>query len=455
MSVLILILAVLIGLGGLLMVLVRPIAGLFLILMINPFDQLINSVIDMPAAVTLGRALGILVFIGWLSRFLVLRKSNAASLKGFNVIPLLMIFSMTISTLSSPYPGLSFDGSLKISILIMMLLFIQDFIKNEKQLRMMIAVIAFTGGVGSLVGLIQFLGYKGYIGLIGTVSNFAGEGVRFAGFDANPNGYGIQLMSGIPLLVFLTIESRSRSLRYVSAFFLITSVASLYLTMSRTHFFGLLIFVGLVVFAKVKNRQITSKQVWSIVGMILLSTFIFLKMPGFVGERLVRSTFSGADTSEQARGEIILKGLQILEDNPLFGAGFYSSSEIDINRFSNIRGYNGHDMVSLYVAGTGLVGATLFVLLCLLSYRYLNDALKYYEGTPDKYLFNFTIILRAAFLALLATSLANPIVFQRIFWVYVALSAVLYRWSVLERNAVRKKEVLPGNAWRRRAYLQR
>lgn len=438
----ILILSLLIACVGLLTILLRPMFALLLILMINPFDQLINSLIDMPGGFTVGRLLGILVFIGWILKFFLSRKSNVASLKGFNLVPLLMIFSMLVSTLLSSYPTLSFDASLKISLLIIMTIFIQDFVNSKQQLNILISVIALSAGIASLVGIIQFFGYKGYIELIGTVSNFAGEGVRFAGFDSNPNGYGMTLMSGMPFLYFMMNDSRTRTLKFIYAFFLLTSVVSLYLTMSRTHFFGLIAFVVFIVLSKLKDKQITPKQVFFIAVGILLSIVILLKMPAFVSDRLIRDTFSGRDTSVEARGDIFLKGFEILESNPLFGAGFYSSSEIDSVRFANIKGYHGHDMISVYFAGTGMVGGTLFVLLCFMTYRYLNAALKYYTSVSDHYLSNFTSTVKYAFGALLVTSLANPIVLQRIFWVYVALAAVLSRWAVVERTAVRKKKAV-------------
>lgn len=440
---------------GFIVILKRPIIGLLLIIMMNPFDQLIQSQINLPDPFTAGRLLGLLVFTSWLLRFFMTRKSKVASLKRFHLVPLLIIFSMIVSTLMSPVPGMSFSVSLKIIILIMMLLFIQDFITDDKQLKLMIAVIAFTAGVDSLIGLIQFLGYEGYIRLIGNVTNYAREGVRFAAFDSNPNGYGMQLMSGIPFLLFMMTSSKSRLVKYISIIFLITSVASLYLTMSRTHFFGLIIFVVFFVVMKFKYKQITTRQIALVAGMVLLSFLIFSRMPSFVSQRLVQNTFSGRDTSVEARSQVLLKGLDIIEENPIFGTGFMSNSDIKMQAFSGIQSLGGHDLISYYVVGTGLVGGILFVILCYMTFKYLNRAVMHYNRVSDRYFGDLSVILFAGFAALLATFLGNPIVVQRIFWVYVALAAVLYRRVAVEEKAVGKEKGMADNILRRGIYTWR
>jgi O-antigen ligase len=415
------------GVALALFVLMRPMIGLLLIISINQFD----SLVEMPTVVvTPGRIIGIVVAIGWLFSYLQKKGSNITLLNGFNILPVLLVFSIISSTLMSPFPKESLLGGLTLIFLIFMFFLIQDFIANEKLLKLFIVVVAFSAGTASIIGILQYEGFMGAEEVIGTVTNYSG-GARFAGFRNNPNGYGAILMSGIPFLLFMTINGRNKILKILSAIFLMTSVTSLYLTMSRTHVFGFIAFLGAFLFLSFKKGQITFRKFLLTAVIIFSFTVIYLNMSGFVQGRIVRDTFSGEDTSVSDRADIFYKGLHVLMKHPIFGVGFGAFKWEYIDGYSQVAGEDGHDVVSGFFASTGLFGIIVFIFFCIKTFRHLSVANRFFSLTQRNYLINLSITLKSAFIALLLSGSGNTLVFERIFWIYIALAAVLCRWAII------------------------
>ncbi len=438
-SSIVILLCLVVLLPALMIALFNPMVGLTMVILVNPFDNLI----PLPMGFTIGRALGVVVALAWLFRYLLTRRSRLFFERRFNLFALLLILEMLVSSLLSVFPGKSMGMTLTITFLILMFFFVQDFVLNEKHLRVLMIVIAMTFGGASIIGILQFLGFEGAGAVIGHISSYdsgSDSGARFAGLQTNPNGYGLMLMSGIPFLLFFAVNGKTYLQRALASVFLLTSVVSLYLAMSRTHVAGLIVFSAAFLFLNFRSKRISRKQFLYLGLLILFFLLLYSRMPDFVSDRLFRYTFSGQDTSGEERKYILLKGIELLQNNPVFGVGFAAFPETDSKYARHLApGVVGHDLISVFFASTGLLGALIFIFLCYKTFKYLNAAQTIFRASKNDYLSNLALTIKAAFIAVLSTSFGQPIVVERIFWVYLAIAALLYRWGCSTQTKAAKK----------------
>jgi len=83
----------------------------------------------------------------------------------------------------------------------------------------------------------------------------------------------------------------------------------------------------------------------------------------------------------------------------------------------------------LLFAGTGLFGGLTFIFLCCITINFFYKSVMIFANSNQKYLCNLSIILLSAFIAILLTGAGTYVIDQRIFWIYIAFSVVLFRWG--------------------------
>lgn len=428
---------IILSVTSLVLMIMNPMVGLFAIILINPIDSLIY----VPGLSSVGRLIGIIVTIGWFLKYVYGQKTIFFNLIKSNSIPLMLIMSMILSSSLAQYPLQSLQDVFTILLLILMVFFMWDFINDNKKLNVLILFIALSVGVASLVGIAQYVGLQSGNTLIGNVT-YEGEArierVRMAGFQLNPNGYGVLLMTGIPSLLFLSTNGRNFVLKIVSAILFFTSVVSLTLTMSRTSIMGFTVFLIIYIFLNFKCKIMDRKQMTI---LIIIVTFLLLIFSVFLSDFLKQRSYSFEHLKGEARYSILLKGVDLLMEHPLLGVGFRNFELVDTSdkKYEFIYGRTGHDVISVIFASTGLVGGLLFIGLCYKTLMYFNAAIYNFTKQNERYLLNFSLILKSAFLALLFTGLSNPLIFQRIFWIYVGLAIIIHRWSISQLD--RQKEI--------------
>jgi O-antigen ligase len=415
-----------IGIPAVTLLLINPFIGLLSVICINHFDFFIFN----EQIFTVGRAIGILVAVGWFVKYFYLKRTYFFQSIKFNIVPVIFILAMVMSSILAEYPGRSIDHTITITLLVLMLFFIQDFISDKKTLNILLLTIALSVGITSLVGVMQYKLILAGQEAFGTVS---GAEQRIAGFDRNANGYGALMMTGIPLLFYWLINARNVYIKLISLLFCGTALLSLCLTLSRTHIFGFVIFIVVYVLLNFVHKNFSLKSLLSLmVVIVFIAAFFQILLFDIIEERVIGYTFSGADTSSGKRFIMILKGLRLLRENPIFGVGFHNFEMSHVSDYPTLLMAHGHDLISVLFASTGAVGIMIFITICYKTMRNFNLAIKHFAMVGKKELFNLGIILQAAFIALLMTFAANAIIHQRILWVYIALSVVLYRWSTLD-----------------------
>ncbi len=427
-----------IGITVFILLLINPFLGLLSIIFFNQFD----SLIQLPASLTIGRAMGIIVAIGWFLKYFYMQKTYFFHSKAINMFVLCFIIATFISSLLAHYPVQSLKIALTISLQCMMLFFIQDFISDKKHLKIFIMTIAISAGIASLFGIMQYMLLGTHEYTFGTITSFKGEASRVAGFRQNPNGFASLLMSGIPVLLFLGLNTKNFIIRLVYTFFFLTSVIALCLTLSRTHFFGFAIFLFIYIYLNFRHKIYSSKNFVLLSIIVLTITLIYyVWLSDIINERIIGYTFSGEDTSAEVRFNVFLKSIKLLFEHPIFGIGFGNLELLDRfdYKYGFIYGHGGHDIVSVLFVSTGSLGILLFIALCYKTFKYFNVLTNRFITQNDKYLLNFIIILKASLMALLATCFGDPIILQRIFWIYIALVVLIYRWSTFELRISKTK----------------
>ncbi len=394
---------------------VHPFAGLLLVITANQ----IESFVPLPEPWTLGRLLALPVLLGWLA--CTSRERSGHLSRTSNRIRVCLVVYLCISTVGA---GLAVDarmawlGLLKLAMLAGMVVFIQDLVDTRRKLRLLIMAIGLSYGLSSIVGIIQFRESQ----LSGTPitgdASIGHQGIRYAAFQSNPNSYAIALMSGIPYLVLLLMETRKGAARVGYIALLGTSVFALALTASRTHVLGLFVFVGIYAFAETRFVGAVKTRAPLVFLVLALVVTVFLLIPDYASERLF-GTVSDPDQVED-RVDVMRKGLVLVEQAPLVGIGLGNSA-----RYQPLLGVDAHDTVGFSLGETGVAGFVLLVVIVILAIRQQIAGIRKMRSSGDTYLLRLSLITHVAFLAILASSLGHVIVFQRMFWTYIAVGSIL------------------------------
>jgi O-antigen ligase len=412
-----------------LLIIQYPIIGLFIIIVYSPFTNLF----PIPLIASGSRLIGLLVIISWLLKYFLFQKTVFFELMKFNKLLICLMSSIIISSIFAEYSVVSLKASFVIIISIIMCIFMQDLINTENKFKILITSVALSSGLASLIVLIQYSIASGGGEAFGTVG-YSGSGdiKRIGGFD-NPNAFANLLMSGIPLLLFNTLNAKRLVLKTTCFILFITSVISLGLTVARTYIFTFIVFILAYVFLGVKNKFINTKQ---LIVLLLIVIFLSISLSSFLLDIIMGRSLVLEDDSSQKRFLILERGVDLLIEHPLNGIGFNNLALMDVSsdKYAWISHGGGHDIVSIVFASIGLPGSILLIYILYKIFSYINLAAKSPSIKNDKYLFNLIITLKAAFIAFLSSSFGNGLIVYKTFWIYVAIAVVVYRWSTMTKS---------------------
>jgi len=403
------------------LIILNPFWGVILILAYGPFSVLV----EIPVIESGGRLVAIITMIGWGLKYFLREKSIVFDVFKSNKIIILFVMSMLISSGFAFEKMTSVKYSTVISSYMLMSILMQDFVGDERKLKILVTVTALSVGFASLIGLFQYQSVAGGgMQEFGRIESEAGT-QRLGGFH-NPNGYGRILMSGIPFLLFISLSRQSFILKSLCSLLLVTSVFSLGLTVSRTHIISFAIFIIAYALLGLKHKLIGWKK--------LLILFLIIAISAVIVSNLLMDRIMGRaqeDISEQKRYFILLKGIDVLKEHPIFGIGLNNLIYVDTSDGKwDWLDSGGHDIVSSIFASIGLVGTTILFIIFYKIFRYLTRAAKIQSVKKNNYLFNFVIVLQASYIACLSSSIGDPLICTSSFWTtYFGMSVLIYRWG--------------------------
>jgi putative inorganic carbon (HCO3(-)) transporter len=192
----------LLGSGLLLLVLLRPVLGLYLLIIAIPFGSLKEISLGV-LSIGGAEALAALTVGAWLARMLARRE-----VKTFHA-PLLVPLLVFVAAISFSLPGaLSLQWSIKGLLLWLELLAVYLLVVNllsPREAMVVAVVVLLTGGAQALLGCYQFFGRVGPEGFL-----LFGRFIRAYGTFDQPNPYGGYLALILPLALSLFLGRWSR-----------------------------------------------------------------------------------------------------------------------------------------------------------------------------------------------------------------------------------------------------
>ncbi len=191
----------------------------------------------------------------------------------------------------------------------------------------------------------------------GIVQHFTGTGfggqetykgrIQAIGIFADPNDLGLALVMVLPYLFLKLMERAKDWEKLLSAFALIVLVWALYLTQSRG---GLMAFGALLMI--LFSRRMGKALGYSLGGMAMLALFV-------LGPRM--STISTGEASAYGRIEAWGLGIDLFEENPLFGVGYGNYIEHHFR--------TAHNSFVLCMAELGMFGFLAWTMLIYVSVK--------------------------------------------------------------------------------------
>lgn len=397
-------------------VLVRPIYGLFLVILSNQAEYFV----PLSKGVSLGRMFGVIVALAWLASLMTRRKSKIALHQRFQWPMLVFVAIAAIGVFQSKDLFLGVFMLVKLGLLVFLALLIEDLIASRADLQRLIWIIAVSYGLSSIGAILQFREFNDGSVSFGNVYG-AEEAIRFAGLFSNPNNLGIMLMSGIPFLVMLIMSAKNQLSRAAYLGIFASAVFALFLSASRTHTIALFVFLAVYFGTEALRGRDKTHAFLVATGITAVLLTVIAIAPNYVFTRIKESRIE-EDASTRTRYQLLTKGFQLASEHPLVGVGLGNS-----RLYPPGIGRDPHETLAVLFGETGLLGAGAFAGMAWLALRRQRRIIRIFRASKDLYLLRLSLVVHSAFVAFLAISPGNIILYQRMFWVYFALTAVLSR----------------------------
>ena len=295
--------------------------------------------------------------------------ANVAALRQReNVAMLLLWCTFTISSVFAIYPDQAWVKWQDTSKLILMSVLATILLRDRKQIRLFVLVIALSIG---------FWGFKGGLFGLATGGNQIVYGPEPSIMGAN-NAIGLALDMCMPLLWYLASQERGWLKRLLQAFFFL-SIPAVMFTYSRGSTLALAV-VLLLIMLKSKHRIPLIFAM--VIGGVLAVPFIPQKWL----ERQQTVFTYGEDASAMSRVDNWKFCWRIAQDYPLTGAGFDFQSRQIFEKYApeflvkyNGKVWNTHNIFFSILTSHGFPGLFAFVLMilfCMISCTQLKMAVR-------------------------------------------------------------------------------
>jgi O-antigen ligase len=415
------------GLGLLIMVTVsrRPEIALYLIVFLIPFGNfrelggpLENIKIHWVLALVL-----LLVVAGRMltDRSFTLRFNS-------NLWPWFLLFLVVslLSTLFSDYKG-NAAGQVMLTLVAMVFfaltLSLTEWVGITRHIP---AVIAASVSLGSLFAV---------LGSVAHLEMFTLED-RSTGGNADPNGLAMQIIFGLPFVVFWLTHGRRPWVKVVASICLVINIAAMIGSSSRSG--ALVMMMTLVTLFVVNSFRIKPRQLGLLfAGMVAVVLVALPLLPQSFWERQASLVSSAKDRSLNRRGSYLIVAREAITQRPLLGYGpgafrdVYASSTLaqryDRKEESSRR--FAHNTYVEVLVGTGLVGFIFFSGLLIRAIRNLTQARRLFIARADSYHADEVLHYLVAFLFLLLFMAMFSDVFQKFMLLSLGLSQVWLRMA--------------------------
>jgi O-antigen ligase len=225
-------------------------------------------------------------------------------------------------------------------------------------------------------------------------ANYVKGHYRAVGFFNDPNYFGSALLIGIGLAIAIMDTAQKRSIQIIGGGILLIYLFTILKTMSRGVIVALS-FMFLTYVLKSKIYQLNTRKKILIVLILILGCMIIIKKSGrelfFIDQRIQDTKIvenaedrEGTSGSTTDRYTILITGLKMIQENPIFGVGINMFKRKMINYVEDYselgRRYVAHNTYLEVAAEQGLI---LFVIFLAMLFYTLRDLIRIEQKTLD------------------------------------------------------------------------
>lgn len=288
------------------------------------------------------------------------------------------------------------------------------------------AVIAVSVSLGSLLAV---------LGSVAHLEMFTLEG-RSTGGNSDPNGLALQIIFGLPFVVFWLTHARLFWVRLVALIGLVINIAAMVGASSRSG--ALVMMMTLATLFIINSFRITPRKIGLLfAGIVAATLFVLLLLPQSFWERQATLVSSNQDHSLNRRGSYLVVARDAIADRPLLGYGpgafrdVYATSSL-AQRYDRKEETNRRFAHNTYVevlVGTGLVGFFFFSGLLIRALRNLMQARRLFITRGDIFHADEVLHYLVALVFLLLFMAMYSDVFQKFMLLSLGLSQVWLRMA--------------------------
>jgi len=264
---------------------------------------------------------------------------------------------------------------------------------------------------------------------------------RAVGFFDDPNYFGSALLIGIGLAISVMSTSTKKYLQAAGGIILLICIFAVLKTMSRGVLVALAI-MFLMYFIKSKLYKLNSKKNIAIILILIMGVFVIIKRSGrelfFIDKRIEETKVveegsgrQGTAGSTSDRYAILMAGLNMIKENPVFGVGV-SRFKMEVFNYLDItedlgRKYVAHNTYLSIAAEQGLIIFAVFLGIIIISVRDLQRIQRIASETGERALFTITYGMQLGFVGYLVSITFVSAENENFFWLPIFFTMALNR----------------------------
>jgi putative inorganic carbon (hco3(-)) transporter len=381
------------GIVLLLLILRKPIIGVYVSAFFIPLEDLTT----LSPNVTLLKLLLAYTFMAWLLRVMVTKDRIKVWQMGYIIV---LVFWCLIS--------LSWSFDLRDSLsrlstffqLIVFSIMAVNLLKTRSEIEKVMVVYSIASVLTAVVALI----------LLSTGVLLRNRAAFIEG--QNPNGFSRSL--GMALL-FITYFLQSKKFKYkyilypIGVLFLVVIVFA----QSRGTYIALIAAMLILAYYSTLNTKLRIV----LIGVIAVS-FAFYLFPDILLDNVIPRTQSGfTETSMGGRDVIWIVGLEMIRNHPIIGVGFGNFTSIYGQYSMSLRGWyaesDPHNVFVAFQAELGIVGTIIFAFFLFRIYRRIKSLGSNY-ATDRAWIMSF-------FIYIIIGAMTNSLHYTKFFWLALAI----------------------------------
>jgi O-antigen ligase len=259
--------------------------------------------------------------------------------------------------------------------------------------------------------------------------------LRYGGLWGDQNEFAALLLVMVPLSVLNIIIARNKIYKLIAIVISVTITLGVILTYSRGAFLALCTMLVFAIFKLSTGKNRIKILAVSIPCMIAAFVLIFYFFADDIIARMETLKVLASKESVVKDASLNLRyyfyfemSPKVISEHPIIGVGLRQVI------FHNPYHYVTHNSFLEVLTGTGIIGFIPFILMIFLTWKELRTAEKA-EGPENFYLRSYASALELGFIAYLFAGMFVSLDMNKMFWLTISISAVVYNLYKIQGRA--------------------